>query len=165
MGKKIVIGKFGKVFGVHGWLKIHSLAEPKEKILEFSPWLIEKNSQWQEIVIEAHKIQHQNIIVKLKNLDDLETAKLYTNLNIFIDRSLLPKLSPNEYYWEDLIGLKVINQENQELGIVDHLFNNGANDVIVIKGAKEYLIPYIKNIILNVDLKNKNIKVNWDEYF
>lgn len=163
--KKVVVGKFGKAFGVRGWIKIHSFITPKENILALTPWLIEKNGQWQELLIEASKIQHQNIIVKLKNIADVDTVKLYTNLNIFIDHALLPKLPKNEYYWDDLIGLKVINKEGIELGIIDHLFGTGSNDVMAVKGKKEHLIPYLKNVIVKVDLEQRTMIVDWDENF
>lgn len=165
MPNRVVIGKFGKTFGVRGWVKVHSFATPKESILSFFPWQIQKNHQFQDVSIEANKIHHQHIVVKLKDVDDIDAAKLFTNLNIFIDRILLPKLKKNEYYWNDLAGLKVVNQESIELGIIDHLFATGANDVMVVKGKKEHLIPYIKNTILDVDIKNKIIKVDWDENF
>lgn len=164
MPKKVAIGKFGKSFGVRGWIKVHSFITPKEDILRL-PWQIEKNHQWQEISIAASKVQHQNIVVKLANIDDIDTIKLYTNLSIFIDRALLPKLAKNEYYWDDLIGLKVINQANIELGIIDHLLETGSNDVLVVKGLKEHLIPYLKNVILKVDLEQRIIIVDWDEDF
>jgi len=165
MPKKVAIGKFGKTFGVRGWIKIHSFTTPKENILELAPWQIEKNGQWQEVPIEVHKIHHQNIVIKLKNIDDVDTIKLYTNLNIFIDQTLLPKLPKNEYYWDNLIGLKVTNKESSELGIVDHLFGTGSNDVMVVKGKKEHLIPYLKNVIIEVDLEQRTMVVDWDEDF
>ena len=163
--KKAAIGKFGKAFGVRGWIKIHSFTIPKEDILTLVPWLIERNGQWQEIAVEASKIQHQNIIIKLKNVADVDAVKLYTNLNIFIDHALLPKLPKNEYYWDDLIGLTVINKEGIELGILDHLFGTGSNDVMVVKGTRERLVPYLKNVIIKIDLEHKIIIVDWDENF
>lgn len=165
MPKKVAIGKFGKAFGVRGWIKVHSFTTPQENILDLVPWQIEKNGQWQELPIEAHKIHHQNIVIKLKNINDVDTIKLYTNLNIFIDHALLPKLAKNEYYWDDLIGLKVTNKEGSELGIIDHLFGTGSNDVMVVKGKKEHLIPYLKNVIMKVDLEQQTIFVDWDENF
>lgn len=165
MAKKIAIGKFGKTFGIHGWLKVHSFVTPKENILELIPWFIEKNGHLQEISIEASKIQHQSIVVNLKDIADIDAAKLYTNLKIFVDHALLPKLSNNEYYWDDLIGLTVFNKEGIELGIIDHLFSTGSNDVLVVKRLKERLIPYLKNVIVKVDLEHRTIIVDWDENF
>jgi len=165
MPDKIIIGKFGKTFGVRGWITVHSFADPKESIVNFRPWLLKKNSQWQEIAIEANKIQHQNTIVKLQGIDDIDAAKFFTNKEIFIDRELLPKLSTNEYYWNDLIGLKVINHANEELGTVETIFNSGASDILVVTGKKKHLIPYVKNYILNTDIKRKIITTDWDKNF
>ena len=165
MPKTIAIGKFGKTFGIRGWIKIHSFVDEQEQILSIVPWLIENKGDFKELTLEDSKIQHRSIVVKIKGVDTPEAAKFYTNTKIFTYRASLPKLKKGQYYWDDLIGLTVVNKEDITLGTVDHLFNTGANDVLVVKNGKEYLIPYIKNTILNIDIKNKTIKVDWDKDF
>jgi 16S rRNA processing protein RimM len=100
----------------------------------------------------------------MKHCNSPESAKIFTNLYIYVPRDDFPKLNNNEYYWADLENLKVINMENIELGIVTGLMSTGANDVLIVKNDnKETLIPYTKQVIVKVDLKQKTIKVNWDE--
>lgn len=163
--KKIMVGRFGAAHGVRGWIKIHSFTEPRANILTYLPWLIEDAQGWHEFHFTDQKHNEQSIIVKPANCDTPEQVRLYTNKLIAIERALLPASTEADYYWTDLEGLKVINQQQQLLGIVDHLFNTGANDVLVVKGDKERLLPYHKNTVLSVDLANGIIQVDWDADF
>jgi len=166
MSKKILIGKFGRPFGVIGWLKINSFTNPIANILNFNHWFIQLNHEWRELYVESIKTHGKGIVAKLQNCDNPETAKSYTNIDIYIEKNLLPTLAKNEYYWTDLEGLKVVNTKNIEFGIVDHLIATGANDVIIVKNKdQERLIPYLKHVVISVDIKNKIITVDWDEDF
>lgn len=161
--KQIIIGRFGKVHGVKGWIRVISFTESQENILDLQPWLIKKHENLQSIDIEESRVLSDKILVKIKGVNDCETAKMFTNINIIVDREQLPFLPAKQYYWTDLEGLTVIDQSGKELGIVDHLFATGSNDVIVVKDKnKEILIPYLKNVIIKIDLKNKLIKVDYE---
>lgn len=142
-----------------------SFTEPFDKILQYQPWLIKRKGNWQSIGIEDSEIHGTKIVVKLQGCDDRDVAKLYTNADIGIQQDQLPALPSNEYYWKDLIGLRVINKENADLGKVVELLATGANDVLVVKNAKQRLIPYIKQVIVKIDLQKKVIIVDWDKDF
>lgn len=161
----VVIGRFGGSFGVLGWIKIISFATPKDNILNFKPWLIQKNHLWKELCFEDSKKHGENIVVKISGCNSPEEAKLLTNIEIAILRQQLPKLPVDEYYWDDLIDLMVVNQEGVSLGVVKDLMATGANDVLVVVGEKRLLIPYISTVILKVDLTNKVIQVDWEKEF
>ena len=159
----IVIGRFGRTFGILGWIKVISFTTPKENILKFKPWLIQKNELWEEIYFENSKQHASNIVVKLPNYNSPEEVACLTNINIGVLREQLPKLRGEDYYWEDLIGLEVINKEKVNLGIVQSLIATGSNDVLVVMSERKRLIPYISNVILNVDLASKIIEVDWGQ--
>ena len=161
----ITVGRFGKVFGVLGWIKVISFTFPEENILKFKPWLIKKDGLWQELFFEKSKKQANAIIVKLPGCDSPEQATLFTNVEISILRSQLPKLKKGEYYWDDLVGLEVVNKEGVSLGVVEKLMATGANDVLVTKGDRKRLIPYISHVIQQVDPDNRVIHVEWGEDF
>ena len=165
MTQKIIIGKFGKTFSVYGWIKIHSFTEPATNIVNFKPWFISIDEiKWQEIPEYKWQQKGQTIIVQLPNITSPEQAKIYTNQLIAIERTQLPKTQPNEYYWTDLIGTKVVNTQGEELGVVDYLFATVSNDVIVVKNKqREHLIPFLKDIVLEIDLKTKKIIVDWED--
>ena len=78
---------------------------------------------------------------------------------------MLPKLKEDQYYWNDLIGCEVLNLQNISFGLVDTFIKTGANDVIVVKGEIERLIPYTARIVLKADTINGKIIVDWDEDF
>lgn len=165
MSNPIVIGSFGKTFGVQGWIKINSFTSPPKNILKFKPWLLQKNNYWEEIYFTDSRERIDNIIVKLPNCNSPEEAQNFTNIKIGVWRDQLPKLQTNEYYWTDLIGLKVVNSSEFDLGIVQDLTATGANDVLIVVGDRKRLIPYISDVILEVDLTKKIIRVDWDQDF
>lgn len=91
-----------------------------------------------------------------------EQAALLTNALVGIPKEALPALPKGEYYWSDLIGLEVINDDNTPLGVVDSLFETGSNDVMVVKnGATQLLLPYHPSVIQAIDLKQACIRVTW----
>jgi 16S rRNA processing protein RimM len=161
--KQIIIGRFGKIHGVKGWIRVISFTELQKDIIELQPWLIKKHESLQVVNIEESRILNDKILVKIKDINDCETARMYTNIDIIIEREQLPPLPAKQYYWADLEGLTVIDQSDKQLGIVDRLFATGSNDVIVVKNRdKEILIPYLKNVIVKIDLENKLIKVDYE---
>lgn len=162
MTKKIVIGRFGKTHGINGWLRVISFTNPQENVLDLSPWLNNRNGTFQVISVENSRIAN-GIFVKLKGVDNCDLAKSYTNLDISLERDRLPILPDKQYYLTDLEGLRVVSSIGKELGIVEQVLETGANDVLVIKqGNKELLVPYIKDVILKVDLENKVINIDYE---
>ena len=162
---KIIVGHFGQTHGIKGWLKVHSLTDPIENILQYLPWQVQYQDQWRLIKVTDSKHHGDHILVKLPEFDSPETAKTYTNHPIAIEREQLPKLPDEEYYWNDLIGLKVINQDGVNFGTVSSLFATGSNDVLVIKGDRQRLLPYTGDVIISIDLAGKTMRVNWEADF
>ena len=162
----IIIGRLGAAHGVQGWMKLHSFTQPKENIFSYHPWLIQINSRWETVNNITSRQQGSGFIVKLPKLVNRDQAQEYTNTDIAINRAQLPELGENEFYWSDLQGLTAINESGIILGTVDHLIETGANDVLVIKGKKEHLIPYLLGqFVKKVDLLEKTIHVDWDPEF
>ena len=163
--KYIVIGKLGATYGVNGWLKIHTYTEFGENILHYSPWYLSAPGQdtYQETIIEDGKPHGNSFIVKLFGANNPEEARLYTGKIISIQRSQLPPLPQDEYYWSDLVGLTVLNTQGEVLGTVSYLIETGANDVLVVKGDKEHAIPYLPgSVVVNIDLAKKEMIVDWE---
>lgn len=164
--KTVIVGKIASPFGVKGWLKIISFTEPPENILNYHPWFLLKDQKKHEMVVIDSQKQVDRFIVLFKGIDNPETARLYSNAEISVERDQLPSLPENEYYWTDLEGLEVITTQDKILGKVDHVMATGSNDVLVITGEKRHLVPFItEDVILKVDLQAKVILVNWDPDF
>jgi len=159
----ISVGKIGSTYGVQGWIKVLSFTEPLTNILGYSPWYLEHANGWQPIQVTDHREHGKSIIVKLAHYDTPERSRLLAGKIIATPRSQLPALDTGNYYWHDLEGLTVINQQGKVLGKVVYLIATGSNDVLVVKDKKEHAIPYLlNNVIIGVDLTNKVIHVNWD---
>ena len=163
MNSKVIIGRFGSVHGVKGDIKVFLYTDPPELALECFPWQVEIKGEWQPINIIETKWHSNQLLVHIDNIDDRDIAKQYTNKNIGIEREQLPQLKEGEYYWADLIGLTVINQNSKILGKIDYFEATGSNDVFVVKGEKEYCLPYLDDIVKEIDLETGTMKVNWDE--
>jgi len=165
MKDKIILGKLGAAYGVRGWLKVISYTQPIDNILNYPNWYLRHNDQWQTVNIENSKPHGNGIIVKIKGITDREHAQSYTNDEIAVDADTLPTLIADEHYWKDLIGMAVVNTEGVALGTVNDLLETGSNDVLIVKGDREHLIPYTKHVIQSIDTKNKTITVDWDPDF
>lgn len=164
--KYLVIGKLGKTHGVRGWINLYSETHPASAILDYKPLYISTLTGWEIVNFNSIRQHGKNFIAHINEIDSPEKAKHYVGKQIAILRKQLPKLPPEEYYWSDLEGLTVINQNDVILGKIDHLMETGSNDVLVVVGKKRYLIPYIRNqFVLNIDLEKKIIRVDWDENF
>jgi len=126
--------------------------------------LSKNQKDWNCIQIEKMKIQGQDVVADLgfENRDQAIESK---GQILAVDRQQLPQLEENEYYWDDLIGLNVYDLQHNDLGKVIELIETGANDVLVVLGEKERLIPYIPQVIVKIDLTEKRIVVDWDKEF
>lgn len=169
----IVVGKLGSSYGIRGWLRIFSFTEFPDSIFDYAPWYIQRAGQWQEVIVESFKPHNQDMIVKLKGVDDRDQANALTNAEVFVDADKLPKLNQGDFYWKDLIGCRVKTVNGYDLGQVTDLMETGSNDVLVVKanlkdafGATERLIPFVEEqFIKQVDLTTKMIVVDWDPAF
>ncbi len=162
----INVGEISGVFGVKGWVKVFSFTQPRENILSYSPWRLKKGSEIRDVEVLSGKLQGKVVVAALKNISDREIAASLSGYKILINQDLLPEPATDEYYWHELIGLKVINQQNESLGTVDSILETGANDVLVIKGDRERLIPFLQpQTVMNIDLETGIIQVDWDSEF
>lgn len=163
--KPLIVGKLNGASGIKGWVKVFSYTDPKENILNYSPWFLKLDGQWQQVSIINGREQGKTVVAQLEGCNDRNTAESYRGVEIAIDESQLPQLGEGEYYWRDLIGLTVVNVAGDEMGTVEKMMETGANDVLVVKTAskEELLIPYVPEYsVMKVDLESKQITVDWE---
>jgi 16S rRNA processing protein RimM len=163
----IKVGCLGKTFGIKGWIKLHSSSDPLEKIFSYNPLIMKVHGKYQPLEMDDYKPHGPQFIAHLPGCNTPEEAQHYVGSEIYIRSEQLTKTKTekNEYYWRDLEGLTVVNKEGVSLGTVAFLIETGANDVLVVQGERERLVPYIKDVVLSVDLENKSMKVDWDPEF
>ena len=160
------IGKISGVFGVKGWIKVFSFTDPRGNILNYSPWMLKKDSETRVIAVTDGKLQGKGVVAQLDGIDDRNQAAGLMGWDIFIMPEQLPKTAEGEYYWSDLIGLNVETTLGAQLGVVDSLLETGANDVLIVKGERERVIPFLqKQTIMNIDTDAGKIIVDWDPGF
>lgn len=163
----ITLGKVAGVFGVQGWVKVFSHTARREGILDYNPWWLNVAGEWRTFKIKQGRIQGKGIIVALlETVDDRNRAEQLIGSEIAVPREQLGRPEPGEYYWADLVGLQVATTTGVLLGNVAHLFETGSNDVMVVQGERERLVPWIpEQVIKSVDLDSGCILVDWDPEF
>lgn len=162
----VVVGKISGVFGVRGWVKVYSYTDPPENLLDYTPWYFARADAPQVRKVVEGRVHGQGLVARLENCNDRDAAALLVNTQILVRREQLPQPEPGEFYWADLAGLRVVTTGGVELGQVDHLFETGSNDVLVVRGERERLIPYRRDeVVKSVDLGARLIVVDWDPDF
>ena len=135
-----------------------------EAILQYQPWLLGEDKKPVKI-IDGRK-QGKGIAAILPGFEDREQAATLVGTQIFVRREQLPATEKDEYYWSDLEGLEVKTTKGEFLGRVEKLMETGANDVLVIRGNREHLVPFIQGqYVTRVDLEDGMIEVDWDPEF
>lgn len=159
----VVLGQVSGVFGVKGWVKVRSHTDPREAILDYPNWMLKRGDAWQSVVLEDGQPHGKSVIAKLENTNDRDAAAALIGVDIAVPREDLPATGMGEYYWADLEGLKVVRRDGRTLGTVTALMATGANDVLVVDGDREMLIPFVMGeVILEVDLAAGVISVEWE---
>lgn len=162
----LTVGRIVGIHGVDGWVKLESWTEPRLRIFSYRPWRVSlSGSEFEVATAQGHE-QGKGMVAKLPGCDDRDAAAKLIGATIQVPRSALPRPKRGEYYWTDLEGLAVVTVEGVDLGKVSHLFATGANDVLVVCGECERLIPFvIGQFVKEVDLKVGRITVDWDPEF
>jgi 16S rRNA processing protein RimM len=164
---RLTLGRVAGVFGVKGWIKIHSHTRPIENLLDYAPWWIAGRDGFEAKLVEG-RVHGRGLVARITGrdgqpIDDRDVAASLIGADIEVGRERLPEAPAGEYYWFDLEGLAVVNVEGTALGVVDALTSNGAQDVLVVKQDKvERLIPFVHGpIVKAVDMQGRSITVDW----
>jgi 16S rRNA processing protein RimM len=163
--RRIVVGRIAGVFGIRGWLRVFSYTDPPDNILRYGPWSI-GDATAKDYRVTDGSVHGRGIIAHLEGVDDREVARRLIGATIAVPRTRFGAAAPNEYYWSDLIGLRVVNQDGTPLGEVEDLLETGANDVLVVRGTRRRLLPFVAGtVVRSVDLDAGLIAVDWDPEF
>lgn len=162
----IVIGRVTGAYGIKGWIKVHPFTRERDGIKAYPKWYVGHDRNWKAYTVITVRPQGKGMAAQLEGVDGRNQAEALRSADIAIHREMLPELESNEYYWRDLEGLRVFTVDEIDLGLVDHLIETGANDVLVVRGDKERLIPFLQGeVIRQIDLEKGQIVVDWDPDF
>jgi 16S rRNA processing protein RimM len=160
--KWVTLGRVSGVFGVKGWLKVQSYTEPRDNLAEFGVLTLRLGAADRRFEVEESQSRTGGAAVKLRGIDDRDRAGEWVGADIVVERERLPTAGAGEYYWTDLEGLEVVDVTGAALGKVEYLLATGANDVLVLGGAQQRLIPFIVGaVVKEVDLRQGLIVVDW----
>ncbi|MBF0446822.1 MAG: ribosome maturation factor RimM [Magnetococcales bacterium] len=151
----VVVGRLLGAHGVRGALKVHALTEEKGGILSFPTWWLGAEvGTFRCHTLLSGQVNSKGVVATLEGVINRDQAQNLSGVEIWVPRSQLPEPDEDQYYWNDLLGVQVETEEGEVLGIVDHLFETGANDVIsVLLDGEERLIPFVSEVVLTVDLE------------
>ena len=157
--KRFVAAKFGKVYGLSGWLNIINFLTTSDDIAKFSRFYINGNKA--ELLF---KKKGKKVICKIEGINNIDNAKPFIGKEILIDKDELPKLEQGQYYYNELLGLSVWI-EKKKIGEIVDIQNHGAGDYLIIKKKKdEILVPLIKDHVIRINIKEKILNLNPDYY-
>ncbi len=165
--RRVLLGRIVGAFGVRGELKLESFTEPKAAIFRYQPWTL-RDAQGRERALQGARGREtpKGVVATLPEVADRDAAEALRGTEVWAPRSALPPPKDGEYYWIDLEGLRVANREGVEFGRVSHLFSTGANDVLVVQGERERMIPFaMPDYIVSIDFDAGLIVVDWDADF
>lgn len=165
-GQLVTMGRIVAPYGIKGWIKIQPFTQQQQGLLDYPQWQVGQDGDWQLRTVETAKVHGATVVAKLEGVADREQAAALQGMRVAVSRDDFPEPATNEFYWADLVGLKVVNADGVALGTVTRVFETGANDVLVVgdkmKGEHERLLPFIAPVIRQVDIAGGTIIVDWD---
>ena len=183
----VQMGYISAPFGIKGWVKVHSYAGEDGRLAEYPTWWLGNSSaagnEWREVAVEQSQMHGMDVVAKLAGCDDRDAAASFKGQTVAVPRDAFPPIESGEYYWADLVGLRVRNSEGLDFGVVTSMLETGANAVMVVRQAlqhsvvdgvknrydrydmQERLIPFIAPVIERVDIAAGLVEVDWGADF
>jgi 16S rRNA processing protein RimM len=156
------MGRILGPFGIQGWVKLKTFTETPDGLAEHSGWWLRTRAGWTSAVPEDFKVRPAAVSAKLAGVDDRSGAELLRGCDVAVTRDDLGEAGEGEFFWVDLVGLAVVNLQGEALGRVEELLRAGGSDVLVVKGERETLIPFIADFVKEVDRGANRITVDWE---
>lgn len=156
------MGRVAAPYGVRGWIKVQTLTESVTTLLDHESWWLGLRGRWSAHRLAEGRVHGNGLVARVEGITDREAAAFVRGAAIAVPRSALPAPAQGEYYWTDLIGLSVVNRNGADLGRVAEIFSTGANDVVVVRGDRERLIPFVEPVLLGVELERGRLLVDWE---
>ena len=185
----VPVGTVGRAHGVRGWVRVRSDMEPPEDLLRHDAWLLERAGQWKPAAVRSARAHGNAFVARFDGVEDRDAAAALAGARLALPRDALPALNDGQYYWVDLIGLEVLDEAGEPLGVVREMIETGANDVMVVRSGfppsssvslpgstpglnpdlgrrsgpgPDRLIPFLTgDVVREVDLGAGRIRVSW----
>ena len=156
------MGRVRAPHGLKGWIKIQPFTQETGGLLDYPDWWLGADGNWQQHRISETAVHGSMVVAKLEGFDDRDAAAGLKGKDVAVPRASMPENREGEFYWSDLLGMEVARRDAATLGIVARILETGANTVLVVQGEKEILVPFIRDVIVDVDLKSRKVTVDWE---
>ena len=162
MEQTLRVGVITSTHGVHGEVKVFPTTDDPKRFKRLKEVLLDTGRELKPMEVESVKFFKNMVILKFKGFENINDIEIYKGKDLLVTRDKAVKLAPNENFIVDLIGLNVVTDEGEELGVMKDVLQTGANDVYVVemKNGKEVLLPAIKQCILDVNLEQQKMTVH-----
>ena len=155
------MGRIVAAFGIQGWVKLKTFTDDPNALDEFAEWLVDTPEGWRYMALEEFAVRPNGTAAKLEGCDDRNAAERLRGADVAVPRESLAESAAGEHYQVDLVGLQVVDEAGSELGRVDSFFATGDSSVMVVRGKKERMIPFVPQYVLSVDRGAGRIVVDW----
>ena len=162
MKEKLEVGQIVNTFGIKGFVKIYPFVNDINRFDDLKKIYVKTKNQENELEIEEVKYQKNMVLIKFKGIETPEEANKLRNAYVLIDRKDAIPLEEGEFFIVDLLGLSVFLDTGEKIGVLEDIYNTGSSDIYVVKNelGKQYLLPYIDEVIKKIDLENSQIMVH-----
>lgn len=168
----IVLGRVSAPYGIQGWVKVHVFGDDPLALAEMPQWWLgrdpDSSEDWQAVALRHCREQGDGLVASLEGVADRRDAEALKGAYVAAPREALPAPAQDEFYWADLIGLEVVNEQGDRLGAVSSLVAAGAHDVLVVRDGqdsaqvgRERLLPFVAKVVRHVDVAGGMIRVDW----
>ncbi len=158
----VVMGRVRAPHGLKGWIKVQPFTQEPEGLLDYPEWWLGSTGQWRQHRVEESAVHGSVVVARLEGVHDRDVAAALSGREVAVPREAMPKNRAGEFYWSDLLGLEVRTTGAVSLGKIERILETGANSVLVVKGEKEVLLPFVEDVVKNVDLGAGRVLVDWE---
>ena len=158
------MGRIVAPYGIKGWVRIEPYSADPGSLTAYPAWWVGGAGGWRELKVARSVLQHgASLVARFEGCEERNAAQALKGSEVALERAALPQNAKDEYYWADLVGLGVVNMRGEELGRVAGLFDNGAHAVMrVVAGETERLLPFVEQVVRQVELAQGRIRVEWE---
>ena len=162
MEDMLQVGVITQTHGIRGEVKVFPTTDDAARFKKLKKVTLDNGKERRELEIASVKFFKNLVILKFKGIDNINDVEKYKKAPLYVTREGAVPLGENEYFIADLIGLKVVSDEGENLGVLDDVLQTGANDVYVVKcdNGEEILVPAIKDCVKNVDIEGNEITLH-----
>jgi 16S rRNA processing protein RimM len=158
----VVMGRIRAPHGLKGWIKVQPFTQEIEGLLAYTEWWVGGGGEWQQHRILQSAVHGSTVVARLEGFNGRDAAAELRGKDVAVTRDAMPDNRTGEFYWNDLLGMEVAHRNATKLGLVTKILETGANAVLVVRGDTELLVPFIEDVILNVDVKARKLIVDWE---